>query len=74
MPHTKVKSLEMSGSGAVVSLIEKNGRTYLAVQNRDCVNDAVLSVDFAGSVVRVSPEGSSKVSSSQIPLTPLYKA
>lgn len=68
MPHTKVKSLEMSGSGAVVSLIEKNGRTYLAVQNRDCVNDAVLSVDFAGSVVRVSPEGSSKVSSSQIPL------
>lgn len=68
MPHTKVKSLEMSGSGAVVSLIEKSGTTYLAVQNRDCVNDAVLSVDFTESVTRITPEGTTDVSSQQIPV------
>ena len=57
MPHDKVKSLDVSGQGAVVSLIENKGRTYLAVQNRDCVNEATLEIEFDGRVREFSVEG-----------------
>jgi hypothetical protein len=57
MPHKKVKSLSVSGEGAVVSLLENGGETYLAVQNRDCVNEAELHVDFCGRVRMFTVDG-----------------
>ena len=57
MPHEKVASLSLSGEGAVVSLIEKDGKEYLAVQNRDCVNEAVLDVSFNGRVRQFTIDG-----------------
>jgi len=68
MPHAKIKSLDMSGEGAVVSLIQKGGSMYLAVQNRDCVHDAVLSIDFTGKVTMITPDSTSRISSSQLPV------
>ena len=57
MPHKKVRSLEMSGDGAVVSLLENAGKQYLAVQNRDCHDPAILDITFRGDVRRITPEG-----------------
>ena len=57
MPHKKVRSLEMSGDGAVVSLLENAGKQYLAVQNRDCNDPAILDITFRGDVRRITPEG-----------------
>lgn len=54
MPHDKVKSISVSGEGGVVSLIENSGKTYIAVQNRDCVNSAALEISFAGKVYRIT--------------------
>ena len=70
MPHEKVKTLEMSGEGAVVSLLENGGRTYLAVQNRDCVNDAVLDIAFNGRVRRFTSEGPVRHDGGTITLEP----
>lgn len=56
MPHRKLKSLEISGKGAVVSLIENNGNTYLAVQNQDPENEAVLKSSFNGGVKVVNSD------------------
>lgn len=54
MPHEKVKSLALRQvecpMGAVVSLIENDGATYLAVQNRSCLEAAVLDISFDGHV------------------------
>lgn len=57
MPHKNVDSLVMSGDGAVVSLIEKSGITFLTVQNRDCINSAALDISFSGQVKHVTPLG-----------------
>lgn len=70
MPHEKVKSLEMSGEGAVVSLLEKEGDVYLAVQNRDCVNEAVLDIAFKGRVKRFTPDGLLRFDGSPLTLEP----
>lgn len=56
-PDGRVGRLDISGEGGVVSLIENGKKTYLAVQNRDCVNPAVLDICFKGDVKRVTPEG-----------------
>lgn len=56
MPHKKMKSLEMSGEGAVVSLIENQGQIYLAVQNRDCTDQSVLDISFYSQVYRILPD------------------
>lgn len=50
-----VKKLEISGDGALVSLISNGERKYLAIQNRDCTNPAMLSVGFEGKVKRLIP-------------------
>ena len=57
MPHSKVKSLKISGVGAVVSLIENEGKTYLAVQNCDCLDSAVLDIEFSARVKRFTVTG-----------------
>lgn len=56
MPHRALKSLSWSPAGKVnascsgflVSLLENDGREYLAVQNKDCENQAVLDISFGG--------------------------
>lgn len=50
MPHKKIKSLEITGNGGVIALIENRGNTYLAIQNRDCINPALLEISFKGKV------------------------
>lgn len=56
MPHKKLKSISITGEGAVVSLIEKAGQTYLAVQNRSCLCPSVLEVSFTGKVRLLTPD------------------
>lgn len=56
MPHKTVRSLKITGEGAVVSLLRNGRETYLAVQNRDCENPAVLEASFVSKVRRVIPE------------------
>ena len=70
MPHRRVKSLKISGEGAVISLIEKDGETYLAVQNRDCVHSAVLEIAFAGRVRRFTTDGEMRFDGKPITLDP----
>ena len=70
MPHKKVKSLAVSGEGAVVSLLENNGKTYLAIQNRDCVNEAELDIDFCGRVRMFTIDGIKRVESNKMTLLP----
>lgn len=70
MPHKKVKSLAVSGEGAVVSLLENNGKTYLAIQNRDCVNEAELDIDFCGRVRMFTLDGIKRVESDKMTLLP----
>ena len=70
MPHKRVKSLNISGDGAVISLIENDGETYLAVQNRDCVNSAVLEITFAGRVRRFTTDGEMRFDGKPIALDP----
>ena len=41
---------EESDGGAVVALIENDGKTYLAVQNRSCSEAATLDINFNGRV------------------------
>lgn len=50
MPHKKIKSLEITGNGGVIALIENRGNTYLAIQNRDCINPALMEISFKGKV------------------------
>lgn len=58
MPHRKLLSLDwepldrMNASchGLLVSLLENDGREYLAVQNKDCENTALLNAAFKGKV------------------------
>ena len=56
MPHKTVRSLNVSGDGAVVSLLRNGRNTYLAVQNRDCENPATLEASFRSKVHRFLPE------------------
>ena len=65
-----MKSLEVSGEGAVVSLIENDGRTYLAVQNRDCVNQAFLDIAFDGRVRMFTVDGPERFDRRTIMLEP----
>ncbi len=57
MPHRCVTSLEVSGKGAVISLITNGNHEYLAVQNRDCTAPAKLDVKFSRRVKLVSVSG-----------------
>ena len=70
MPHKKVKSLQITGSGGVVALIENGSQTYLAIQNRDCVNPAILDISFNGTTVRHTLHGELQHDSKPITLSP----
>ena len=70
MPHRAVKALDIEGAGAVVSLLANGGHEYLAVQNRDCVDSAVLLAGFYGKVRIVTPEGTAKYKGRPIRLSP----
>ena len=70
MPHKKIKSLDISGEGAVVSLIENTGKTYLAVQNRDFENEAVLNISFSSRVKYMTPAGLEQFNRYPITLEP----
>lgn len=65
-----VESLEISGEGGVVSLIENGGKRYVAVQNRDCVNPAILGIRFRGKVKIVTPEGSGRFDGKPMKMEP----
>ena len=68
MPHKNVKSINVSGTGAVVSLIENSGKTYLTIQNRDCENPAVLNVSFRHNVKRLTSNGEVRYSAQPLDL------
>ena len=70
MPHKKVQTLQCSGAGAVISLIENAGKVYLAVQNRDFENDALLDITFSSSVKYIAPAGEVRYDGSPITLQP----
>lgn len=70
MPHERVKGLRVSGEGAVVSLIENDGDTYLAVQNRSCLEAAVLDITFDGRVSLLTADGSGPYDGQPILLAP----
>lgn len=44
-------------TGAVVSLIENDDTTYLVVQNRSCLDSAVLDISFGGCVSLLTSDG-----------------
>ena len=70
LPHERVKSLRISGEGAVVSLLEHGGESYLAVQNRSCLEAAVLDITFDGRVSLLTLDGSGPFSGQPIHLEP----
>ena len=70
MPHERVKSLRISGGGAVVSLIENGGETYLAVQNRSCLEAATLDISFNGRVSLVTSDSPVRYNGQPILLAP----
>ncbi len=76
MPHEKVTSISITNtsdspeSGAVVSLIEKAGKSYLAIQNRSCVSAATLDVSFNGRVTHIGLEESVRFDGNPIELSP----
>lgn len=54
-----LERLEWEGEGAVVSLIENGGKRFMAVVNRDCVNEAAMEYAFSKPVRVVTPFGRS---------------
>ena len=69
-PCKKVKSLKITGCGGVVALIENGSQTYLAIQNRDCINPAILNISFTGKTVRHTLHGELQHDSKPITLSP----
>lgn len=59
-----VRKLDISGEGAVVSLISNGKRKYLAVQNSDCTAPATLSIEFSGKVKRLIPVSGNSIEAS----------
>ena len=72
MPHKSVKSIEIHPEsiagdisklmsdetpGAVVSLIENAGETYLAIQNRSCLEDVTIDITFSRGVSHITLAG-----------------
>ena len=70
MPHKKVKSLQISGDGGVITLIKNGAESYLAIQNRSCVEAAVLDISFTGRVSLVTLHGPVRFNGQPIALEP----
>ena len=54
-----LERLEWEGEGAVVSLIENRGKRFMAVVNRDCVNESAMEYSFSKRVRVLTPAGQS---------------
>ena len=68
---SSIKSLSTSETGAVVSVLEKGGKQYLVVVNKDFRNVMNLSIDVDSSVSRVLKDGSTvAVSATTITVDP----
>ncbi len=52
-----IKSLTTSDKGAVVSSVEKNGKKYLAIVNKDYKNKMTLNIEFTGSAWKYDKNG-----------------
>ncbi len=52
-----IRSLSTEGTGAVVSLLENKGQSYLVIVNKDYRNPMKLTIDTEASVSRLSKEG-----------------
>lgn len=63
-----ISSLSVSGTGAVVSRIVKDGNTYVAVVNRDYQNAATLEIAFSSGAMKIDKQGykAEAVSGSQV--------
>ena len=71
MPDKRVESLSVDGEGAVVSLLENKGRTFLAVVNRDCVHGCNVDASFVKKVKTVGKDGTRKpFKDGRMPLDP----
>lgn len=55
---TQVKSLDVDGDGAVVSLLEKDGYQYFVIVNRSFLNPLDLRIQFSGPAEVVRKDGS----------------
>ena len=69
LPHKNIKHLNMKGSG-VISLIQNDGKTYLAVQNRDCQNSSQLDISFKKKVKCMTVDGEKKFDGNPVRLSP----
>ena len=56
MPYG-VKSLKSGDAGLIVSQVEKEGRTYIALVNKDLENNQTVTIEFNGDVVRYDHDG-----------------
>ena len=70
MPHAKIWSIDVAEGGAVIALIENSGKTFLALQNRDCINPANIDVLFRSKVKLLTLEGEKRFDSESITLDP----
>lgn len=64
------EKLEISGEGAVISFLKNGKYEYIAIQNRDCVNPAILEIGFSRKVRRITPEGSFRFDGKAIKMEP----
>lgn len=62
-----VKELDTHGAGAVVSLLEKEGNTYLIIVNRSLEERMPLTVRFDGNVDRIRKDGSAVAADKYMP-------
>ena len=56
--------------GAVVSLIENAGETYLAIQNRSCLENVTLDITFSQRVSLITPAGPIRFNDQPLTLEP----
>ena len=85
MPHKSVKSIEIHPEsiagdisklmsdetpGAVVSLIENAGETYLAIQNRSCLEEVTLDITFSRGVSHITLAGPVRFNGQPLTLEP----
>ncbi len=70
MPDSRIESIGFKGKeGGLVSLLNKDGKTYLSVQNKDCTDKAALSIIFNSRARLLSPDGSRRFKNTEIILT-----
>lgn len=65
-----VKHLDIAGKGGLISLLHNGKKQYLAVQNKDCVNPAILDIGFTKPVKIVSTDGKKVFESGTLKLDP----